>query len=131
MIVMKALFSIIFPVAVSGFVLLHGSPSGRTLQQSGSVYPAEIKKVIESKCYGCHSINGKSQDAKDALMWDSLPGLQKGKIIATLDDMIEVLEEGTMPPAGTLKKNPEMKLLSEEIKIMKSWAKTWADSLLK
>ncbi|MBE0679275.1 MAG: hypothetical protein IH592_10985, partial [Bacteroidales bacterium] len=81
--------------------------------------------------YGCHSINGKSQDAKDALMWDSLPGLQKSKIIATLDDIIKVLEQNKMPPEGAVKKYPEMKLLSEESKILQSWAGVWADSLLK
>ena len=128
---MKTLFSIIFPVMIIGFFLLQGSPLTQTVQQSGSAYPEKIKKVIDSKCYGCHSVNGKSQDAKDALMWDSLPGLQKSRIIATLDDMIKVLEKNEMPPAAVVKKYPEMKLLSEESKILLSWARAWSDSLLK
>ena len=129
--IMKTLLSIIFPTAILGLFLIQGSPLSQTVQQSGSVYPEKVKKVIDSKCYGCHSINGKSQDAKDALMWDSLPGLQKSKIIATLDDIIKVLEEDKMPPAGAVKKYPEMKLLSDESKIMQSWARAWSDSLLK
>ena len=128
---MKTLFSIIFPVMIIGFFLLQGSPLTQTVQQSGSAYPEKVKKVIDSKCYGCHSVNGKSQDAKDALMWDSLPGLQKSRIIATLDDMIKVLEKNEMPPAAVVKKYPEMKLLSEESKILQSWARSWSDSLLK
>jgi len=64
-------------------------------------------------------------------MWDSLPGLPKGKIIATLDDIIKVLEENKMPPAAAVKKYPEMKLLNEENKIIQSWARSWAESLLK
>ena len=128
---MKTLFSIIFPVVIIGFFLLQGSPLTQTVQQSGSAYPEKVKKVIDSKCYGCHSVNGKSQDAKDALMWDSLPGLQKSRIIATLDDMIKVLEKNEMPPAAVVKKYPEMKLLSEESKILLSWARAWSDSLLK
>jgi len=36
-----------------------------------------------------------------------------------------------MPPEAAVKKNPEMKLLGEESKIMQSWAGAWADSLLK
>ena len=128
---MKTLFSIIFPVMIIGFFLLQGSPLTQTVQQSGSAYPEKVKKVIDSKCYGCHSVNGKSQDAKDALMWDSLPGLQKSRIIATLDDMIKVLEKNEMPPAAVVKKYPEMKLLSEESKILLSWARAWSDSLLK
>ncbi len=129
--VMKTLFSIIFPAVIIGFFLIQVSPPGQTVEQSGSVYPEKVKKVIDGKCYGCHSINGKSQDAKDALMWDSLPGLQKSKIIATLDDIIKVLEQNKMPPEGAVKKYPEMKLLSEESKILQSWAGAWADSLLK
>ena len=128
---MKTLFSIIFPVVIIGFFLLQGSPLTQTVQQSGSAYPEKVKKVIDSKCYGCHSVNGKSQDAKDALMWDSLPGLQKSRIIATLDDMIKVLEKNEMPPAAVVKKYPEMKLLSEESKILQSWARAWSDNLLK
>lgn len=128
---MKTLFSIIFPAVIIGFILLQGSPLSQTAQQSGSGYPEKVKKVIDGKCYGCHSINGKSQDAKDALMWDSLPGLPKAKIIATLDDIIKVLEKNEMPPAAAVKKYPEMKLLSEESKILQSWAGAWAESLLK
>ncbi len=128
---MKTLFTIIFPAVIIGFFLMQGSTLGQTVQQSGSVYPDKVKKVIDSKCYGCHSINGKTQEAKDALMWDSLPGLQKGKIIGTLDKIIKVLEANTMPPESVVKKYPEMKLLSEEKKTLQSWAGAWADSLLK
>jgi len=81
---MKTLFSIIFPAVIIGFSLIQGSSLGQTEQQSGSVYPEKVKKVIDSKCYLCHNINGKSQYAKNALMWDSLPGLPKIKIIASL-----------------------------------------------
>jgi len=128
---MKTLFSIIFPAVIIGFSLIQGSSLGQTEQQSGSVYPEKVKKVIDSKCYLCHNINGKSQYAKNALMWDSLPGLPKIKIIASLDNIIKVLEDNKMPPEAAVKKNPEMKLLGEESKIMQSWAGAWADSLLK
>ncbi|MFZ2339354.1 MAG: hypothetical protein WAW07_06470 [Bacteroidales bacterium] len=128
---MKTLFSIIFPVVIIGFFLLQVSPLTQTGQQSGSAYPDNVKKIIDSKCYGCHKVDGKSQDAKDALMWDSLPGLQKSRVIATLDDIIKVLEKNEMPPSSVVKKYPEMKLLSEESKIMQSWARSWVDSLLK
>jgi cytochrome c len=95
------------------------------------VYPAEVKKVIDAKCYGCHSVKGKSQDAKDALIWDSLPGLQKGKIVATLDDIIKVLKENKMPPKQTIEKYPDMKLLPGEVKTLQSWAEVTADTMLK
>lgn len=93
-------------------------------------YPSEVKNVIDQKCYGCHSVKGQSQDAKDALMWDDLPGLTKGKLIAKLDHIVEVLEEGSMPPEEAVKKYPQLKLSEEDVRILKGWASAKADSLL-
>jgi len=128
---MKISTSIIVLVIIIGFFFIQSSPVGQGGQNSGLVYPAEVKKVIDAKCYGCHSVKGKSQDAKDALIWDSLPGLQKGKIVATLDDIIKVLKENKMPPKQTIEKYPDMKLLPGEVKTLQSWAETTADSMLK
>lgn len=128
---MKISIYIIILVIIIGFLFIQSSPVSQSGQKGGSIYTAEVKKVIDEKCYGCHSVNGKSQDARDALMWDSLPNLQKSRLVATLDDIIEVLKENKMPPQGTIKKYPEMKLLPQESKILQSWAESRADSLLK
>jgi len=128
---MKISISIFVLVIIIGFLFIQSSPVNPSGQKSRSIYTAEIKKLIDKKCYGCHSVNGKSQDAKDALMWDSLPNLQKSSLVATLDDIIEVLKENKMPPEGAIKKYPEMKLLPQERKILQSWAESRADSLLK
>ena len=128
---MKISTSIIILAIIIGFFFIQSSPVGQGGQNSGLVYPAEVKKVIDAKCYGCHSIKGKSQDAKDALIWDSLPGLQKGKIVATLDDIIKVLKESKMPPKQAIEKYPDMKLLPAEVKTLQSWAEATADSMLK
>jgi hypothetical protein len=74
---------------------------------------------------------GKTQKAKDALMWDSLPNLQKDKLVAKLDDIIKVLKKNFMPPESVVKKFPEMKLLPVESSILRSWAESKADSLLR
>ena len=128
---MKISTSIVILVIIIGFLFIQSSPADRNGQKSGSMYTAEVKKVIDDKCYGCHSVQGKSQKAKDALMWDNLPDLQKSKMVATLDDIIEVLQENTMPPEDVIKKYPEMKLLPQEGKILQSWAESRADSLMK
>lgn len=128
---MKISISIIFPVIILGFLFVQSSPVDQSVQKSGSIYTVEVKKVIDGKCYGCHSVDGKSRDAKNALMWDSLPNLQKGKLVATLDDIIEVLNKNKMPPAGVIKEYPEMRLLPLEKQILQSWAESKADSLLK
>ena len=128
---MKISTSIIVMVISIGFFFIQSSPVDQDGQKSGLVYPADVKKVIDAKCYGCHSVKGKSQDAKDALIWDSLPNLQKGKIVATLDDMIKVLKENKMPPEEAIKKYPEMKMLPGEVKTLLTWAEATADSMLK
>jgi len=128
---MKTLFSIFVPVIFIGFILSPGLPGNKSMQKSGSFYTAEAKKVIDSKCYGCHSEQGRSKDAKEALMWDGLPNLTKSSQVATLDHIIKVLKEKKMPPEGVVKKYPEMKMSPEETKVLQSWAESMADNLLK
>ncbi len=70
-------------------------------------YPEAVKKVIDSKCLGCHSPEGKSEKAKEALNWTILMGLEKSVQISKLDKVIEVLDKGEKPP----KKNNNPKSL--------------------
>lgn len=128
---MKTSFFIYVILAFAGLILIQGKPVGETMQKKGTFFPAEVKKVIDSKCYGCHSAQGQSKDAKDALMWDSLPNLNKSRMVATLDDIVKELRKNGMPPEAVVKKYPEMKLLDAESKILQSWAVLKADSLLK
>jgi len=128
---MKTLVSIIVPVMFIGFLLKPVFPVNQSVQKSESIYPAEVKKVIDSKCYGCHSDQGKSIFAKNAILWDSLPNLPKGDLIAKLDKISTVLKKNKMPPEGAVKKNPGMALSPEQIRILQSWAESSADSLMK
>ena len=128
---MKNSTFIVVLVMIIGFFFINSSPVSQTLQKSESIFTAEAKKVIDEKCYGCHSVKGTLPDAKDALMWDSLPNLQKNRLVATLDDIIGVLKEDKMPPENVIKKYPAMKLLPQEKKILLSWAGSKVNSLLK
>lgn len=127
---MKTLSSLIILGFITIVFFFRGTPSGQSTQYVTGFYSDSAKMVIDKKCYGCHSDKGKSQKAKDKLMWDSLPGLQKGKIVATLDDLIEVLDEDKMPPEELLKKYPDAKLLPSEKETLKNWAVSRSDSLL-
>lgn len=117
-------------VLIAGVIILQGSRNVQDGVQDAKFYPAGVKQVVDKKCYGCHSVKGQSQDAKDAVMWDSLPGLTKRELMATLDEIIEVLDEGSMPPEDVVKKYPDAKLLPKERDILKKWADAKADSLL-
>jgi hypothetical protein len=126
---MKNFISLIAIVVVAGVLL--GSRNISKYDQPQTFFPEKVKKVIDDKCYGCHSIKGKSQKAKDKLMWDSLPNLEKKGLVSKFDGILEVLDENSMPPEEFLKKFPEAKLLPEEKSVLKTWADSKADSLLK
>jgi len=128
---MKTSFFIVVILAIAGLILLQGTPVSESMQTKGSFYPSEVRKVIDTKCYGCHSAQGQSKDARNALMWDSLPNLNKSRMVATLDEIVKELRKNGMPPAGVVKKYPEMKLQNAESKILQSWAVSKADSLLR
>jgi hypothetical protein len=129
---MKKTFWFVPVLLIAGFFFIHGSADKDQLSVAADIfiYPAGVKKVIDQKCYDCHSVKGKSHDAKDALMWDDLPKLEKSEVVATLDNIIEVLEEGAMPPEEVIEKYPDAKLLPEEKDILHAWAQAIADSLL-
>jgi len=57
--------------------------------------------------------------------------LSKAKLVSTFSDIEEVLDEGKMPPEKFLEKRPEKKLTDEEKDLLKSWAVTTADNLMK
>jgi hypothetical protein len=99
--------------------------------QSGITIPADVKAVIDNKCYGCHSKDGKSEEAREDLLWDSIPLYPKDRQIAVLDDISEVLEKGKMPPEKMIEMHPEAKLSPEQVALLKNWAETTADELMK
>src|SRR5512138_1124312 len=130
---MKQTIWILSLLVIAGLFLMQGSVVVRNISQNSDVsgdfvYPEDVKNVIDQKCYGCHSVKGKSDKAKDALMWDSVPNLSAAKQISVLNDIIDVLEDGSMPPEEMVKKFPEAKLTDEERDLMHTWAEAKADS---
>jgi uncharacterized membrane protein len=100
-------------------------------QEAGITFPADVKAVIDNKCYGCHSKDGRSAEAKEDLMWDSIPLYPKDRQIAVLDDISEVLEKGKMPPEKMIEMHPEAALAADQKARLKAWADSTADALMK
>jgi cytochrome c551/c552 len=95
------------------------------------VFSPEARAIIDNKCFGCHNPESKNEKAKKKLQWDNIPTLAKAKQIAMLDEILEVLEKGEMPPAKFLEMKPEARLTEEEAKLLTDWANTNADKLMK
>lgn len=101
----------------------------KAAQPDEIVFPENVKAVIDKSCFGCHSENGRSDDAKDALRWDMLNEYDKEKLVSVMDEIIEVIEKEEMPPEKFLEKKPEAKPTEDEYAILLEWAELEAEKL--
>jgi hypothetical protein len=95
------------------------------------VFSADARAIIDNKCFGCHNPESKNEKAKKKLQWDQIPALPKAKQVSLMDEVLEVLEKGEMPPQKFLESKPEAKLTEDEVKVLKEWASANADMLMK
>lgn len=115
----KITFSLAF-LMLTVFVL----PGFMTPQDSAIKvkFPKKVDSIIQNKCYGCHSPEGRSQKAKNKLNWDELTTLDMATQLQKVEAIQKVLQEGTMPPKGMIEKNPDMKISDEESAKLEKWA---------
>jgi hypothetical protein len=93
--------------------------------------PDDVNQILDKSCFGCHNVDAKSEDARDALLIDELPTLKKHKIVAKLDKISSVLEKQEMPPKKFLENYPEKALTTDESKRLSEWALQAAQDLMK
>lgn len=93
--------------------------------------PDDVNKILDKSCFGCHNVDAKSEDARDALLIDELPNLKKHKIVAKLDGIAAVVKDGDMPPSKFLENYPEKALTADESKRLSEWALQAAEDLMK
>jgi len=119
---MKKLFFISF-VAIAGLLFLQGKTAPvATHTALNAELPANVKAVVDQKCYGCHNANSKNEKGKAKLDWDELGKLKKSKRVATMDKISEVLVEGKMPPEKFLANKPEAKLSESDLATLVEWS---------
>lgn len=121
-------------LSLLGIALSFGGPeSPSTPPQTGNglVMSESVKPVIEKKCGGCHSADSKNEKAKEKLIWANLSSMDNKAAASALDEVVEVVEKGEMPPAKFLERFPENKLTEKESKAIAKWADKSAGKLLK
>lgn len=129
----------IFFLILFGFVLISASlshpPVNAGLESSDLTIdslrinaPADVKQIIQAKCYDCHAEGGDEKAMKD-LLWDEFPSLHPEDQLYILDDIVESIEEREMPPADHLKEHPEDKLTRQEARALIEWATALANEL--
>ena len=84
--------------------------------------PANIKAIVDQKCYGCHNAESKNEKGKAKLDWDAFEASKKSKQMAAKGKINEVLEKGDMPPAKFLEMRPEGKLTEAELATLLEWS---------
>lgn len=84
--------------------------------------PANVKAVVDQKCYGCHNAESKNDKGKAKLDWDAFEAAKKSKQMATMGKITEALENGDMPPAKFLENKPEGKLTEAELATLMEWS---------
>lgn len=127
---MKKAYSFIFVLAaafiLSGFIFSsHSNPENKDKM------PENVKAIVDKSCFGCHNSGSKNEDAKEALDFKKLDKLSLIKKISAYKQIEETVVENEMPPKRFLEKQPEKKLSEEEKKILVSWAKKEAETLVK
>jgi mono/diheme cytochrome c family protein len=123
-------------LAAFGFMATKPAPTtsrnseiSSTQQTPEFTYPENVMAIIDAKCMGCHKPDAKSEKGRDALQWEMLPKMANDSLSHALNEILEVLEEGEMPPAKAIERFPNLKLTDEEITALTSWAESELDKL--
>jgi uncharacterized membrane protein len=120
-----------FPLILSWFFGFNSPDRPEPQADNGFTIDAKVKPIIDAKCLGCHSADSKNEKAKEKLIWANLSTMEKKAVASVLDEMVEVLEKGEMPPAKFLERFPDKKLTDKETKSLKKWADKSASKMMK
>lgn len=93
----------------------------KTVQDSKIELPDNVKVIVEAKCMNCHKPDARNEKAREKLQWVKVPEMNKEEQEHFIAEMFEVLEEGKMPPARMVERNPDMKLTEDESKALMAW----------
>tara|TARA_R110001592_G_scaffold76723_2_gene231352 strand:+ start:802 stop:1209 length:408 start_codon:yes stop_codon:yes gene_type:complete len=91
------------------------------VKQDGITIPENIQLIIEAKCMSCHKPDARNEKAREKLQWEKVAKMNKEEQAHLIAELFEVLEEGKMPPAKTVERNPEVKLTDDETKALLTW----------
>jgi uncharacterized membrane protein len=120
---------LIFSLAVSGILFL-------VLQSfiinppQGPDFPADVKEVLKTSCYDCHSSSSSNNKAPLALNFDKWNDYKASKKISKLDAICEVTRENKMPPEKYLKGNPEKALSDDQKELLCKWSEEESAKLM-
>jgi uncharacterized membrane protein len=128
---MSKKLTLILAMMLSVWVIQSCATASKTAKMEKFEYTTAINDIVQGKCYGCHSADGRSDKAKAALMWDNVPTMSAEEQAHILEEIMEVTEKRAMPPSRMVERRPELKLTDEEVATFQKWAKEMKDVVAK
>jgi hypothetical protein len=95
-----------------------------------SSFPENVTKVLETSCYDCHgdaSSNAKALGKLNFAKWNDLTAAQK---VGKMQDIIDVVKKGDMPPAKYVTNYPDRALGQDQKDLVIKWANEESDKLM-
>ena len=95
-----------------------------------SPFPENVVKIFQNCCFDCHgeaSSNEKALAKMDLSKWNELSNSKK---VGRMQDIIDILKKGDMPPAKYAAKYPDRAPSQEQKDIIIKWAQKESDKLL-
>ncbi len=119
---------IVIVVAVG--ILFLAFQSFRPDSSAEPVFPEEVTTILKTSCFACHSTGSNADKALEAVNFEEWDSYRLTKKVGILDEMTEVLEEGKMPPARFLERNPDAALTDAQRKFLVDWTKQESEKLM-
>ena len=129
----KNILFILLPfMAVVVLVAAQNNPLAPVTPQEelSSDWPEEVKDLIKTSCYDCHTKDASGEKSKKALNFSTWEDYKLTKKIGKLNDISEVLKEKKMPPKKYLEKFPDKALSDKQIGVITNWANAEAEKLM-
>jgi hypothetical protein len=141
---------IIVAVLIVGFGLIQLIPVSITNPpvESDIQAPPEVKTILKTSCYNCHShetvwpwyskvapiswlLASDANEGRSRLDFSTWNKYKPEKQITLIDDALNEIKEGGMPPWYYTMKHTEAKITPDKIKILEDWAQGYTKSVQK
>jgi hypothetical protein len=121
-----ALFALIF-----SFSKLESKPALKSPQEIPQLdFPEDISAMLQTSCYDCHIASASNFKAKTRLNFSKWTEWSDAKKVGKLENIIEEVNEGKMPPKKYLDKNPAAALDKDQKEAMVKWATEESNKLM-
>lgn len=123
--------TLLLGMAAACWIIQSCAAGSKTAGMGQFAYTPAVNDIVQGKCYGCHSADGRSDKAKAALQWDNVPTMTSEEQAHILDEILEVTAERKMPPSGMVERKPELALTDQEVATFQKWATEMKDVVAK